>query len=179
MTAEHGARIDHYSVAQWRELARCYPQRKRALILSSTASAAVHGLGGWLFDQNSAGWDVTVLVGSRGDEPALAILGAHVLDIDAIDDIRTTEATVTTVAIGSTLYTDDAHVRALPEADTRGPDQARTLFFGYAPPADLADTVTATTHRISIAARAFKAGTEIHRWPHHRTGSHGRDRVGP
>ncbi len=116
----------------------------------------VRSAGGWLFDQVMAGWDVTVLTTDDGDVRPLRILGVRVVDLEPILARRVRGSCLQAVAVRTDLYGDDARVRRMVgEALEAGLTEVR--LWGEAWPDELDDTTGPVWHRLSVAARAFKA----------------------
>lgn len=53
-------------------------------VVASSVTAVVTGIGGWLFDQRMAGWNVHVALVDGSDEPALHILGLKNVDMEQL-----------------------------------------------------------------------------------------------
>ncbi|MEU4317435.1 hypothetical protein ACFV24_29190 [Nocardia fluminea] len=141
--------------AHWRAHARRHPLRYRLAIVAPNAVEVVRYAGGWLFDRTTAGWEVTVLVDDHSDDRPLQILGATVLDIEQSLAAPKHETWPHAVAVPTQMFAD-CRVRdgILDCLDTRS---AELSLWGDAIPAELADRVKITHHRVSRAARAFKA----------------------
>jgi hypothetical protein len=124
--------------------------RHRLLVVAPTVLEAVWFAGGWLFDRALAGWEATVLVPDHADPRPLRILGAR------CGDLRTAlecghPVRPRSVAVGADVYGGDARVRAL--VHDAGAD---VLLWGDGWLTAGAGS-GAVEHRLSVAARAFKA----------------------
>lgn len=119
--------------------------------------AVVRHAGGWLFDRVMAGWDATVLVVDEDDCRPLRILGASTTtDLEsALTEPRGgPEPQAIAVEVG--LYESDGRVRRLVrEALDGGLTEVKIWGDGW--PADLPAEAAPVQHRLSMAARAFKA----------------------
>jgi hypothetical protein len=116
----------------------------------------VQQAGGWLFDQVMAGWDVTVITVDRGDSRPLDILGVRPCVLDTALVVPVFGACLQALALRSDLYHADARVRRLVlNAAEAGGTEIR--LWGDLWPADFADEAGQVSHRLSLAARAFKA----------------------
>lgn len=130
--------------------------RYRLDVVAPTALDAVRYAGGWIFDRVMAGWDVTVLIGSRGDLRPLHILGAQTLDLDSVLEEWEARPHPQTVAVAADLFDRDPrvlqHVRnALDQGATE------VTLWGETLPAELDGSVDSAAHHLSAAARAFKS----------------------
>jgi hypothetical protein len=112
--------------------------------------------GGWLFDQVLAGCDVTVHVTDHADARALRILGARVVDLADTLGTRWRVPYPQTLAVDADLLTADPRVRLLLR-EAAGTSQTEVRLWGGGWPADLDGEACALCHRLSVAARAFKA----------------------
>jgi hypothetical protein len=115
----------------------------------------VRSAGGWLFDEVMSGWDVTVLTADHGDSRPLEILGVRVRDLETMLALPVLGPCLQAVAVRADLYESDERVRrmvltAFDEGD------AEIRFWGDVSedPRAAADPLS---HRLSLAARAFKA----------------------
>ena len=154
LPAAAGSRpVERHAVARWAANARRYPRRRRMALLATSAADAVDGLGGWMFDAALAGWEVTVVVTERGDERALAVLGAVSLDLDAIADPVFRATAFDVFALSTDLFDRDQRVRAAYSAMDRD-RRADVIWWGPDAPTD---APTAHHREASRAARAFKA----------------------
>ena len=111
--------------------------------------------GGWLFDQVMIGWDVTVLTTDRADARPLRILGVGTANLEIVLDRQVRGSCLQAVAVDANLYDADARIRRLVHEAIEGETDVRLWGEGW--PADLDDTAGPVWHRLSVAARAFKA----------------------
>ncbi|CAN5559082.1 hypothetical protein BH11ACT6_BH11ACT6_58300 [soil metagenome] len=129
--------------------------RYRLDVIAPSVVEAVQSAGGWLFDRAMAGWDVTVLVDERDHDPLpLQILGAEVLDLeDAV--AMAARPRPDALAVAAVVYGRDSRVE---QGVRRALESGRTevTLWGQAWPAEL-DRTDSVEHRLSVAARAFKA----------------------
>lgn len=122
-------------------------------VVAATTADVVRSAGGWLCDRARAGWDVNVLTADHGDPLPLAILGATAVDLDS--ELEST-MTYGALAVSAELLRTDSGVRrdVLSVLD-RG--LTEVIVWGDAWPADFGAQVDPVEHRLSAAARAFKA----------------------
>jgi hypothetical protein len=130
--------------------------RYRLDIVAPSVTEVVRFAGGWVFDRVMAGWDVTVLVADTREDPLpLHILGADTADLEVALTRGLTEPHPHSLAVAADLYGTDARIR---EGVWRALDSGRTevTLWGEHWPAEL-ERVDSVEHRLSCAARAFKA----------------------
>jgi hypothetical protein len=131
--------------------------RYRLDVVAPSVEGAVRAAGGWMFDRVMAGWDVRVLVDAGDDDRALQILGVDTGDLeDALEsgpDGRHPNA----LAVAADMYGRDIRIReGVRQAIESG--QTEVTLWGEDWPADLnLGSVDSVEHRLSVAARAFKA----------------------
>jgi hypothetical protein len=128
--------------------------RPRLTAIAPSAAEAVRSAGGWLFDQAMAGWEVTVVTAEAGDRRPLDILGVRVRDLDAIVAVPAPGSRPRAIALRADLYHDE-RVRWLVGAAAET-GRAELRLWGDGWPADF-DGGDVVSHRLSLAARAFKA----------------------
>lgn len=130
--------------------------RYRLDVVAADVADAVRCAGGWLFDRAMAGWDVTVLVADHPDERPLQILGAQILDLEYALATAGRRPPPRTLAVAADLFDCDPRVR---EGVLHALDQGATevTLWGQTWPAELHASVGLVQHRLSAAARAFKA----------------------
>ena len=111
--------------------------------------------GGWLCDQALAGWDVTVVTADHEDQRALRILGVRGRDLESALAAPVQGSCLHAVAVQAELYGSDERVRQM----VRAAAEARTdiRLWGDAWPDDFEAVADRVSHRLSAAARAFKA----------------------
>lgn len=131
--------------------------RYRLDIAAPTVADAVSFAGGWLYDRAMAGWDVTVLLGSTGEElRPLEILGAAVLDLESVLASWTERPHPQTVSVAAHLFESDERVRRhVRKALEHG--LTEVTLWGDHCPEELDSDVDAVRHELSAAARAFKS----------------------
>jgi hypothetical protein len=130
--------------------------RYRLDVVSPSVADVVMFAGGWMFDRVFAGWDVTVLVGGNDDVRPIHILGADVLDIETGLDMWAGRPHPHSLAVSMDLVACDSRIRdSVQQALDHGTTEV--TLWGETWPADLARTVDTVEHRLSAAARAFKA----------------------
>jgi hypothetical protein len=130
--------------------------RYRLDVVAPTVLDAVRFAGGWVYDRVMAGWDVTVLVGDDEDVRPLEILGAEVRDLESVLASWEERPHPQTVAVAADLFDRDARVRrGVLEALEQGATEV--TLWGEGLPAELDESVDSVQHRLSAAARAFKA----------------------
>jgi hypothetical protein len=127
--------------------------------MALTMGDVVHVAGGWLCDQVLAGWDVTVVAADYaddGDHRALRILGVRGFTVDEAVTWPLKAACLQAIAVQAELYEADERVR---EMLHRAVETGRTdmRVWGSARPAGFEERADPVTHRLSAAARAFKA----------------------
>lgn len=124
--------------------------------IAPSAAEAVRCAGGWLFDQVMAGWDVTVVTADQGDPRPLQILGVRARDLNTVFAMPVLGPCLQAIAVRTDLYDADERVRrfvlAVAEAGS-----ADIRLWGDMWPADFDGDADPVTHRLSLAARAFKA----------------------
>ncbi|MEU6644460.1 hypothetical protein ABZ863_18150 [Saccharomonospora sp. NPDC046836] len=102
-----------------------------------------------------AGSDVMVLVSEKGDCRPVEILGALGGDLQVALGTRVHGPRPHTLAVGAELYDADLRVRRLVQLILEN-GLTEVRFFGENWPADLDDDIERMSHRLSVAARAFK-----------------------
>ncbi len=131
--------------------------RYRLDVVAPSVVEAVRAAGGWMFDRVMAGWDVRVLLDTAEDDRALQILGADTADLESALEIGPRGTRPHALAVAADLYGRDARIRAgVRHALDSG--QTEVTLWGESWPADLdRSSVGSVEHRLSVAARAFKA----------------------
>jgi hypothetical protein len=110
--------------------------------------------GGLLFDRVMAGWDVVVHVTDHTDARPLQILGARAADLE--QTLAAGGPRPQALAVDAELYGSDARVRQL-VLDAVGQKLTEVRLWGEGCPVDLKSEAGSVCHRLSVAARAFKA----------------------
>jgi hypothetical protein len=126
------------------------------VLLTPTVADAVRFAGGWLFDRVMAGWDVTVVTGDHGDARPLRILGARVIDLECVlaSPLRGPRPEV--LSVSAELYSSNVRIRHRMR-DALEDRMMEVTLWGDRWPSDLDGQVASMPHRLSMAARAFKA----------------------
>jgi hypothetical protein len=128
--------------------------RRRLVVVAPDPVEAVRHAGGWLVDRALAGWDVQVLTEERADTRPLRILGARPLDLEAALKASVRGPRPRAIAVGADLYRSDARIRRLVRAALNdGVSDCRLWSDQWT----AIDGDGAVRHRLSTAARAFKA----------------------
>jgi hypothetical protein len=130
--------------------------RPRLTAITPSAAEAVQRAGGWLFDQVMAGWDVTVVAADMGDPRALEILGVRARPLDVICATPVLGPCLRAIAVRTDMYHADERVRrfVLTAVEAGG---AEIRLWGDVWPEDFDGRADSVSHRLSLAARAFKA----------------------
>lgn len=130
--------------------------RYRLDVVAPTVAEAVRYAGGWMFDRVMAGWDVNVLLAEDGDVRPLKILGAEPVDFESVVAAGDDQPHPQALAVAAGLIDRDARVR---EGVLRALDQGLTevAVWGDVEPAALDRGVDSVQHKLSSAARVFKA----------------------
>ena len=130
--------------------------RPRLTTIAPSTAEAVRCSGGWLFDQVMAGWDVTVVAVNMGDPRPLEILGVRARELDVIYEVPILGPCLQSIAVRTDLYHSDERVRrfVLSAAETGGTE---IRLWGDLWPEDFDGRADSVSHRLSLAARAFKA----------------------
>lgn len=126
-----------------------------AAIAPCTADV-VKSAGGWLVDQVLAGWDVTVLTGDQADPRALRILGVRDRELDLALAYPLHGPCLAAIAVPVEMYHADERVRRMVLTAAEAGRTEIRLWGGDVVPADF-DGADPVAHRLSAAARAFKA----------------------
>jgi hypothetical protein len=126
-------------------------------VVAASIADVVRSAGGWLCDRARAGWDVNVLIADDHDPRPLTILGATALDLDAeFASMLKHTSPGDALAVSAELLRTDARVRAdIRKVLERG--LTEVTVWGVSSPADFGRQVDPVEHRLSSAARAFKA----------------------
>lgn len=130
--------------------------RYRLDVVAATVVDVVRFAGGWLFDRSMAGWDVSVLVADHPDDRPLQILGARVVDLEDALAAAQSRPRPQALAAAADLFGCDSRVRqGVLQALDHGVTEV--TLWGENWPAELDDSVGLVQHRLSMAARTFKA----------------------
>ncbi|MGW0040192.1 hypothetical protein [Rhodococcus sp. NPDC003348] len=129
--------------------------RHRLVMVGPSVVDVVRLAGGWVFDRVTAGWDVTVVVADHPDVRPLEILGARTLDLDsALADQNGPYPQA--LAVSADLFRNDDRIRR-GVLDTLERGDMDVTMWGETCPAELDERFDAGQHRLSCAARMFKA----------------------
>ena len=130
--------------------------RYRLDVIASNVDDVVQSAGGWLFDRSMAGWEVNLLIAEPADGPALQMLGIGTLPLGQSLDSATEWPVGQSIAVAADVFNTDARVRQnIVTALDRG--LAEVTLWGDTWPPELHRRAEAVQHRLSAAARAFKA----------------------
>jgi len=124
--------------------------------IAPCAAEVVKSAGGWLFDQVMAGWDVTVLTADDADARPLQILGVRATDLEGVLARRVRGSCLQGIAVRTDLYGSDSRIRQMVSEALEG-GLAEVRLWGEECPPELDDAASPVWHRLSFAARAFKA----------------------
>lgn len=129
--------------------------RPRLAAIAPSTAEVVRFAGGWLFDYVMAGWEAMVLTADHGDRRPLEILGARARDPETVLALLAGRC-LQAIAVRADLYESDALVRRMVRtAVEEGPAEVR--FWGDFRRHDIGNAAAPVAHRLSLAARAFKA----------------------
>jgi len=127
------------------------------VVVAPCTVAVVRHAGGWLFDRVMAGWEATVLVVDQDDRRPLRILGASTTDLEsALAAPPPRGPGPQAIAVEAGLYGSDGRVRRIVR-DALDGGLTEVMIWGDLWPADLDGAGGSVQHRLSMAARAFKA----------------------
>lgn len=108
--------------------------------------------GGLLFDRVMAGWDAVVLTADHADSRPVRILGASALDLDSALATPGSAPRPEAIAVAAGIYGSDVRVRRMVQELLDQRSSEVRLWGRQGAAGDCA-----LQHRLSIAARAFKA----------------------
>lgn len=130
--------------------------RYRLDVVAPTVVDAVRAAGGWMFDRVMAGWDVRVMVAEAGDFRPLQIIGAEIADLETELVHGSAGVHPNALAVAAELYGRDARIR---EGVRQALEQGGTevTLWGDFWPSELDRSVGSVQHRLTVAAKAFKA----------------------
>jgi hypothetical protein len=132
--------------------------KPRLVAIAPTAGEAVECAGGWLFDQVLAGWDVTVITPDLADRRPLRILGVRDHPLDSALSYNADGSCLSAIALPAAMLAADEQVRAMVLAAVEtGLPELRVWGAADSAAADLGSHAGPVSHRLSAAARAFKA----------------------
>jgi hypothetical protein len=132
----------------------------RIAVFAPNVPDLVTAAGGWLYDQAAAGWRVTVHAADVADHRPLTILGAEVVNSQAPMANEPDNSSPQIIAFAAESYRRDAWVRqSVQEMPNNG--ITHIMMWGDTPPAETKRLLNPVEHRLSIAARAFKAHARV------------------
>ncbi|MBI3226255.1 MAG: hypothetical protein HYZ39_14480 [Mycolicibacterium cosmeticum] len=122
-------------------------------VIAAEPLDAVRAAGGWMCDRVRAGWKVNVLVPQRFDPRPLGILGVRAYALET--DLELLTADPAALAVSAQAWDLDARMRrnVVRAVERRA---IEVSVWGARPP-EVAGRVEPVVHRLSPAARAFKA----------------------
>lgn len=128
------------------------------MAVAPSLSDVVQFAGGWLFDRVMAGWDVTVLTADHSDSRPLRILGASVAELESELPALALGPWPQAIAVDVNMYESDARVRRMTaDAIANGVSEVRLWGDRWPSDLDLDAGIDSVHHRLSTAARVFKA----------------------
>ncbi len=130
--------------------------RYQLTVVASSVVDLVGSAGGWICDKARAGWDVKVVLIDDHDTRPLVILGASPLEAGAeLSDVMTMASRGGALAVSANALADD-RIRAGVLGIVRG-GMTRVTVWGRDWPTEFSRKADPVEHRLSSAARAFKA----------------------
>ncbi|MFD0364630.1 hypothetical protein ACFQZZ_24585 [Nocardia sp. GCM10030253] len=130
-------------------------RRYRMAVFAPSALDAVRSAGGWVCDRAMAGWDITIVTAPTDPRP-LRILGVHLLDPELSPSAAVRELAPQAIAVAGDLYRSDEQVRDCVLGQLSRAPMEITVW-GELWPSELGPRIRPMEHRLSYAARAFKA----------------------
>jgi hypothetical protein len=126
------------------------------VVVGPSMVEVVRFAGGWVFDRVLAGWDVTVLTADFTDPRPLRILGARAADLESAVAVMSSSPRPQAIAVEAGLYDTDSRVRrVVRDAIDQGLTDVR--LWDSRRPEQRDGGACSVRHRLSVAARAFKA----------------------
>lgn len=130
--------------------------RYRLCIAASDVDELVASAGGWMYDRIQAGWDVSVTIAEPRDLRPLQILGATTVVTEHGFESLNNRGGTAAIAFASEAFDHNELLRgevlkALEQAGTE------VTIWGATIPNQLEGRIHRLQHRLSLAARAFKA----------------------
>jgi hypothetical protein len=130
--------------------------RYRLDVIASSVNDVVLSAGGWLFDRAMAGWEVNLLIAEPSDARPLQILGISSLPLEPALASATDWPCTQAIAVAADVFNTNERIReSVVVALARGLTEV-TLWGDKWPP-EFHRRADAVQHRLSSAARAFKA----------------------
>ncbi|MGV9408701.1 hypothetical protein ACWDOP_02205 [Nocardia sp. NPDC003693] len=136
--------------------ARQHELRYKVAVGARNPAEVVRFAGGWLFDRVHAGWDVTVVVSEHGDPRPLQILGANVLHLDECLAWGAYDQWPHLLVLDTALFAADPRVASI-VMGTVDSGRSDVMLWGEVVPDELSRRMGSVNHRLSSAAKAFKA----------------------
>jgi hypothetical protein len=131
-------------------------RRYQVTVIAASVSDLVGSAGGWICDKARAGWDVRVALTDDHDTRPLAILGASPLGVDTeLSDVMTMASHGGALAVSAAALADDRIRAGVLGILKRGLTQVTV--WGQDWPTEFGRKANPVEHRLSSAARAFKA----------------------
>jgi hypothetical protein len=131
-------------------------RRYQLTVVASSIADLVGSAGGWMCDKARAGWDVKVVLTDDDDTRPLAILGASPLDADAeLSDVMKAAFRGGALAVSAGVLADERIRAGVLGILKRG--LTEVTVWGQDWPTELSRKADPIEHRLSSAARAFKA----------------------
>lgn len=130
-------------------------RRYQLTVLAVSTADLVGSAGGWLCDRARAGWDVRVVLTDDHDTRPLAILGASPLADAELSDVMKMASLGGALAVSADVLADDRIRAGVLGILKRGLTQVTV--WGQDWPAEFSRKADPVEHKLSSAARAFKA----------------------
>ncbi|MGC2655310.1 MAG: hypothetical protein WA317_17325 [Mycobacterium sp.] len=124
-------------------------------VVASDTADVVRLIGGWLYDQTAAGWDVSVLAPQHTDNRPLQIIGARAADLASVLGAPIPASAGHGLVVSPGIFASDARVRDMVRTALACRTTEVALIDGGWPLA-VGHRTTAVRHVLSAAARAFK-----------------------
>lgn len=129
--------------------------RYQLCVAASDVGDLIVSAGGWMCDRVHAGWDVSVAIAEPHDLRALQILGVTTLVADHGFESISHGGGTAAVAIAPDVFENNQHIRD--EVFSAIDDGCTEVIVWGTVPSELHGRVERLQHRLSCAARAFKA----------------------
>ncbi len=130
--------------------------RYQLTVVAASVVDLVGSAGGWMCDKARAGWDVRVVLTDHDDPRPLAILGASPLDVDTeLSDVVKMASHGGALAVSAGVLGDDRIRAGVLGILKRG--LTEVTVWGQDWPSEFSRKANPVEHRLSSAARAFKA----------------------
>ncbi|MFI5507178.1 hypothetical protein ACIA48_06895 [Mycobacterium sp. NPDC051804] len=129
-------------------------RRYQLTVVASSVADLVGSAGGWMCDKARAGWDVKVVLTDDGDTRPVAILGASHVDAELPEVIKMASLGGA-LAVSAGVLADDRIRAGVLGILKRGLTQVTV--WGQDWPAEFSRKADPVEHKLSSAARAFKA----------------------